>query len=100
MEKIIVVDFGGHASQVIARRIRESHVYSEIAAYDTEIEALKVNDVEGIVLGDCLETEDYPSLPSWVYELNKPILAVTYGAKLMKKEFGDKLPKNVTLGKF
>ena len=100
MEKIIVVDFGGHASQVIARRIRESHVYSEIAAYDTEIEALKANDVEGIVLGDCLETEDYPSLPSWVYELNKPILAVTYGAKLMKKEFGDKLPRNVTLGEF
>ena len=99
MEKIIVVDFGGHASQVIARQIREMHVYSEIAAYDKEIEAVKSEDVEAIVLGDCLEA-DGASLPSWVYELKKPILAVTYGAKLVKKEFGDKLPSNVTVGEF
>ncbi|MBR3266570.1 MAG: GMP synthase (glutamine-hydrolyzing), partial [Bacilli bacterium] len=99
MEKIIVVDFGGHASQVIARRIRESHVYSEIAAYDKEIEVLKSEDVEGIVLGDCFESDE-ATLPSWVYELKKPILALTYGAKLVKKEFGDKLPFNVSVGEF
>lgn len=50
MEKILVLDFGGQYNQLIARRVRDHHVYAEILPYTTDIEIIKQNNYKGIIL--------------------------------------------------
>ena len=50
MEKILVLDFGGQYNQLIARRVRDHHVYAEILPYTTDLETIKKNDYKGIIL--------------------------------------------------
>ena len=49
-EKIIVIDFGGQYNQLVARRVRECHVYCEIYSYRTPIEQIKAMNPKGIIL--------------------------------------------------
>ena len=49
MEKILVLDFGGQYNQLIARRVRDHHVYAEILPYTTDIEIIKQNYFKGII---------------------------------------------------
>ena len=49
MEKILIVDFYGQYNQLIARRVRECNVYSEIVPYDTPIEKIKEKNPKGII---------------------------------------------------
>lgn len=50
MEKILVLDFGGQYNQLIARRVRDHHVYAEILPYTADLETIKKNDYKGIIL--------------------------------------------------
>ena len=49
MESVLVIDFGGQYSQLIARRIRELRVFSELIPYDTDVEELKKKNPKGLV---------------------------------------------------
>ena len=49
-EKVLVLDFGGQYSKLIARRVRESNVYSEVLPYDVSLERIKELDPAGIIL--------------------------------------------------
>ena len=49
MEKILVLDFGGQYNQLIARRVRDHHVYAEILPYTTPFETIKANGYKGII---------------------------------------------------
>ena len=100
MEKILVVDFGSQYTQLIARRLRELKVYSEVCPWD-ELPAL--DGVQGFILSGGPETsniEGNPTINESIFNLNKPILGICYGMQVLafqeggsvenegKKEFG------------
>ena len=83
---ILVLDFGGQYSQLIARRVREARVYSELIPYDTPIEEIERRDPEGIILsgGPCsVYEEGAPKVEPELFDLDVPILGICYGMKLM-----------------
>ena len=91
LEKIIVLDFGGQYKQLIARRVRENHVYCEIHPYTTPIEELKKMDPKGIILTggpDSVYLEDSLSYDPQLFELGIPVLGICYGAQLMAYQLG------------
>lgn len=85
-EKIIVLDFGGQYKQLIARRVRENHVYCEILPYTTSIEELKKINPKGIILTggpDSVYGEDALSYDPQLFTLGIPVLGICYGAQLI-----------------
>ena len=85
-EMMIVLDFGGQYKQLIARRIRENHVYCEILPYTTPIEKIRELNPKGIVLTggpDSVYREDSLSYDLQLFSLGIPVLGICYGAQLM-----------------
>ncbi|MDD7618738.1 MAG: glutamine-hydrolyzing GMP synthase [Bacillales bacterium] len=91
MEKIIVLDFGGQYNQLIARRIRDLSVYSEVLPFSTSLDSLADPSIKGIVFTggprSCYEA-DSPRVDPRIYDLGKPILGICYGAQLMAFQNG------------
>ena len=87
MEKILVLDFGGQYDQLIARRVREHHVYAEIKPYDKiGPEEIKSAGYRGIIFTggpNSVYDETSPHYDPGVLELGIPILGICYGAQLM-----------------
>ena len=76
MEKILVVDFGSQYTQLIARRLRELKVYSEVCPWD---ELPVLDEVQGFILSGGPETsniEGNPTINESIFNLNKPILGI------------------------
>lgn len=95
-EKILILDFGSQTTQLIARRIREQKVYSEIHPFSISIEKIKELKPTGIVLsgGPCsVYDEDAPHSDPAVFELGVPVLGICYGAQLMIQQLGGKVEK-------
>ncbi|WP_419175890.1 glutamine-hydrolyzing GMP synthase [Desulfosediminicola sp.] len=95
-EKILILDFGSQTTQLIARRIREQKVYSEIHPFNISIDKIRELKPTGIVLsgGPCsVYDEDAPHCDSEVFELGVPILGICYGAQLMVQQNGGKVEK-------
>ncbi|MEO9174824.1 MAG: GMP synthase (glutamine-hydrolyzing), partial [Gaiellales bacterium] len=79
---VIVLDFGAQYAQLIARRIRELRVYSEILPYDTPVDDLRRRDPLGIVLSGgpaSIHEPGAPVLDPAVLELGVPVLGICYG---------------------
>lgn len=86
MEKIIVLDFGGQYKQLIARRVREEHVYCEIFPHTTPIEEIRKMGPKGIILTggpDSVYRENSPSCDPELFALGIPVLGICYGSQLM-----------------
>ncbi len=93
-EIILVVDFGGQYNQLIARRVRECHVYSEIVSYKNAIEAVKTKKPDGVIFTggpNSAYLEDSPTISKEIFELGVPILGICYGAQLMMHLLGGKV---------
>ena len=91
MNKIIVLDFGGQYNQLIARRVRQCKVYSEIVAFNHDLSCLEDPEVKGIIFTggpNSVYLEGAPSIDKKVFELGKPILGICYGAQLMAHLLG------------
>jgi GMP synthase (glutamine-hydrolysing) len=91
---IVVLDFGGQYSQLIARRVREARVYSEMLPYDTPVEEISARELEGIILsgGPCsVYGEGSPRVDERIFELGVPILGICYGMQLMALDLGGKV---------
>ena len=93
-EKITILDFGSQYSQLIARRLREIGVYSELIQYNTPIEQFADETLKGLILSggpaSVLEV-DSPSISKRIFELGLPVFGVCYGMQLMAKLLGGTL---------
>ncbi len=91
MDKIIILDFGSQTTQLIARRIREQKVYSEIHPYTLSLDKLRAMDASGIVLSGgpaSVYDDDAPVSDPGIFELGVPVLGICYGAQLMMQQLG------------
>ena len=94
---IVVVDFGAQYAQLIARRIREQHVYSEIVPSTISFEELKEIAPRGIVLSGGPKSVNEPGAPRLdrqILDMGIPILGICYGAQLIAAELGGVVEKN------
>ena len=90
-EKIIVIDFGGQYNQLVARRVRECHVYCEIYSYRTPIEQIKAMNPKGIILTggpNSVYEEGAATCSRELFEMGVPVLGLCYGAQLMSHVLG------------
>lgn len=93
-QKILILDFGSQYTQLIARRVRECGVYSEIRAYNMSDEEIKAYKPNGIILAGGPESvtgADTPRAPSIVFDLGVPVLGICYGMQTMAEQLGGKV---------
>jgi len=89
--RILILDFGSQYTQLIARRIREIGVYSEILPFDADSDQIRDFAASGIILSGGPESvafEDSPRIPQVVYDLEVPLLGICYGMQAMATHFG------------
>ena len=90
-ETILILDFFGQYNQLIARRVRECNVYSEIVPYDISIEKIKEKNPKGIIFTggpSSVYVEDAKMCDPKIFELGIPILGICYGMQLMTHVMG------------
>ena len=90
-EKILIIDFGAQYSQLITRRVREAHVYSEIHSSDISLEEVIKMNPSGIILsGGPMSVYDSgsPQIDQEILKLGIPVLGICYGHQLICKAFG------------
>jgi len=88
---ILVLDFGGQYSQLIARRVRECRVFSEMIPYDTPVEEIRRRNPEGIVLSggpNSVYGEAAPRVDDALFDLDAPMLGICYGMQHMALSLG------------
>ena len=93
-EKILILDFGAQYTQLIARRVREAHVYCEIHPYDVDDSFIRDFNARGIILsgGPASVWEGgTPRAPQLVFNLGVPVLGICYGMQTMAEQLGGKV---------
>ncbi|MBI3285935.1 MAG: glutamine-hydrolyzing GMP synthase [Burkholderiales bacterium] len=89
--KILILDFGSQVTQLIARRVRDAGVFSEVHPYDVSDEFIRNYGAAGIILsgGPSSVTEgDTPRAPTAVFEAGVPVLGICYGMQTMAEQLG------------
>lgn len=89
--RILILDFGSQYTQLIARRVRECGVYSEIQPWDMDEAALRRWNPAGIILSggpESVNVEDPPRVAQAVFELGVPVLGICYGMQAMAAQLG------------
>ena len=95
-ELILILDFGGQYNQLIARRVRECNVYSEVVPFDISLEKIKEKQPKGIIFTGgpaSVFGEDSPRCDKDIFELGIPILGICYGMQLMTYTLGGNVAK-------
>lgn len=90
-ETILILDFGGQYNQLIARRVRECNVYSEVVPFDISIEKIKEKNPKGIIFTGgpaSVYGEDSPKCVEGIFDLGIPVLGICYGMQLMTHTLG------------
>jgi GMP synthase (glutamine-hydrolysing) len=90
-DTVLVIDFGAQYAQLIARRVREAHVYSEIVPHTITAAEIAARRPAGVILSGgpkSVHVEGAPSLDAAVYETGIPILGICYGAQLVAQQLG------------
>ncbi len=105
-DKILILDFGSQVTQLIARRVRDARVYSEIHPYDCDPEFIRKficeNGGKGIILSggpNSVTETDSPRVPQMVFELGVPVLGICYGMQTMATQLGGAVASAESLGK-
>ena len=95
-EKILIIDFYGQYNQLIARRVRECNVYSEVVPFDISLEKIKEKNPKGIIFTGgpaSVYGEDSPKCAEGIFDLGIPILGICYGMQLMTYTLGGNVAK-------
>jgi GMP synthase (glutamine-hydrolysing) len=90
-KKILILDFGSQYSQLIARRVREAHVYCELHPWDMPEADIKTFAPSGIILSggpNSVYEDETPKAPQAVFELGVPVLGICYGMQTMAAQLG------------
>lgn len=93
-DSILIIDFGSQVTQLIARRVREAGVYSEIAPFNNAEEAFHRIKPKGVILsgGPASVTEaDSPRAPQVIFDSGLPIFGICYGQQVMMEQLGGKV---------
>jgi GMP synthase (glutamine-hydrolysing) len=96
-DKIVILDFGSQYTQVIARRVRECRVYSEILPFWTECSSLRALGPKGIILSGgpaSVYAPKAPKLDKEIYQLGVPILGICYGLQLLAVDLGGNVERS------
>ena len=95
-ELILILDFYGQYNQLIARRVRECNVYSEIVPFNTPIEKIKAKNPKGIIFTGgpaSVYLDNAPMCDKEIFNLGIPILGICYGMQLMTHVLGGKVQR-------
>ena len=93
-ETIVVIDFGSQYSMLIARRVRECHVYCEIVSYDTPWEKISSLNPRGFILSGgpaSVYEPGAPLAPTYIYESHLPIMGICYGMQVIASQLGGRV---------
>ncbi len=93
-ELVVILDFGGQYTQLIARRVRECRIYCEILSCDTPMSEVLEKSPKAIILSggpSSVYSEDAPGFDKGLYNAGIPILGICYGAQLMAYDLGGKV---------
>jgi GMP synthase (glutamine-hydrolysing) len=91
---VIILDYGSQYSKLIARRVRECNIYSEIINPNEPYEVLKNKNIMGIILSggpSGINDIESPKIPSWLYDFDVPILGICYGLQAIIYDQGGKV---------
>ena len=101
-QEVLVLDFGGQYSQLIARRVRECGVFSELLPHDASLEQIRLRAPRGLILSGgpaSVYSEGAPRLRRELLELGVPVLGICYGMQAMALELGGQV-QAATIGEF
>ncbi len=93
-DHVLIIDFGSQVTQLIARRVRESGVYSEIVPFQNAAKALEEMDPRAVILSGgpaSVIGQDTPRAPQEVFERGIPVLGICYGQMTMVEQLGGKI---------
>jgi GMP synthase (glutamine-hydrolysing) len=96
-DRILVLDFGGQTTQLIARRVREEHVYCEIWPFSADLERIKAFAPKAIILSggpSSVHDDGAPTIDPGIFQLGVPVLGICYGLQLMQKLLGGKIERS------
>src|SRR5660397_130786 len=93
-ERVLVLDFGGQYAQLIARRVRECRVYSELIPFDTPVDEIRRLRPSGLILSggpSSVNNPDAPQLDPEILNLSVPVLGICYGLQMIAKIRGGRV---------
>ena len=93
-ERVVVLDFGGQYNQLIARRVREAGVYSELIPHDAPLDRIQGESLSAIILTggpDSAYVEGAKACDNAIFSLGVPVLGICYGMQYLAKVFGGEI---------
>lgn len=98
MDKILILDFGSQFAELIARRVREAHVYCELLSFDTPIATVRAYQPQGIILSGGPDSvyQTNEQADAAIFELGIPVLGICYGMQWMTQVLGGHVAASAT----